>query len=110
MVDDISLSKADELLLTFFESETRYTTISSIPLSIRIFNGMLRGQETPSLVFTSDTEEESDFFLTSLPTTSPNVSSGVQQQNEFNVVAPPCGIRSDNQEDAVLNKFVFIVY
>ena len=109
-MDDISLSKADELLLTFFESETRYTTISSIPLSIRIFNGMLRGQETPSLVFISDTEEESDFFLTSLPTTSPNVSSGVQQQNEFNVVAPPCGIRSDNQEDAVLNKFVFIVY
>ena len=110
MVDDISLSKADELLLTFFESETRYTTISSIPLSIRIFNGMLRGQETPSSVFISDTEEESDFFLTSLPTTSPNVSSGVQQQNEFNVVSPPCGIRSDNQEDAVLNKFVFIVY
>ena len=109
-MDDISLSKADELLLTFFESETRYTTISSIPLSIRIFNGMLRGQETPSLVFISDTEEESDFFLTSLPTTSPNVSSGVQQQNEFNVVAPPYGIRSDNQEDAVLNKFVFIVY
>ena len=111
LVDDISLSKADEVLLTFFESETRYTTtMSSIPLSIRIFNGMLRGQETPSLVFISDTEEESDFFLTSLPTTSPNVSSGVQQQNEFNVVAPPCGIWSDNQEDAVLNKFVVIVY
>ena len=90
MADDISLSKADEVLLIFFESETRYTIMSSIPLSIRIFNGMLRGQETPSLVFTSDTEEELDIFLTSLPTASPNVSSGVPQQNEFDIVAPPC--------------------
>ena len=70
-MDDISLSKADEVLLTFFESETRYTTMSSIPLSIRIFNGMLIGQEMPSLVFTSDTEEESDIFLTSHPNTFP---------------------------------------
>ena len=71
---------------------------------------MLRGQKTPSLVFTSDTEEESDFFWTSLPTTSPHVSSGFQQQNEFDVVAPPCGIQSGNQADAILNKFVVIVY
>ena len=110
LADDISLSKADKVLLTFSESETRYTTMSSIPLSIRIFNGMLRGQETPSLVFTSDTEEESDIFLTSLPTASPNVSSGVPQQNEFDVVAPPWWICSDNQADAILNKFVLIVY
>ena len=109
LADDISLSKADEVLLTFFESETRYTTtMSSIPLSIRIFNGMLRGQETPSSVFTSNTEEESDIFLTSLPASSPNVSSGVSQQNEFHIVAPPCWIRSDNQADAILNRFVFM--
>ena len=62
LVDDINLSKADEVLLTFFESEMRYTTMSSI----QIFNGMLRGQDMPFLVFTSDTEEESDKFLTSL--------------------------------------------
>ena len=110
LADDISLSKADKVLLTFSESETRYTTMSSIPLSIRIFNGMLRGQETPSLVFTFDTDEESDIFLTSLPTASPNVSSGVPQQNEFDVVAPPWWICSDNQADAILNKFVLIVY
>ena len=89
-MDDISLSKADEVLLTFFESEMRYTTMSSIPLSIRIFNGMLSGQEMPSLVFTSDTEEEADIVLTSLPITSPNVSSGIPQQNEFDIVVPPC--------------------
>ena len=64
--------------------------MSSIPLSIRIFNSMVRGQETPSLVFTSDAEEELDIFLTSVSTTSPNVSSGIPQQNEFDIVAPPC--------------------
>ena len=75
-----------------------------------LMNGMLREQEMPSLVCTSDTEEESDIFLTSLPTISPNFSSGVPQQNEFDIVAPPCRIRSDNQADAILNKFVLIVY
>ena len=51
---------------------------------------MVRGQETPSLVFTSDAEEELDIFLTSVSTTSPNVSSGIPQQNKFDIVAPPC--------------------
>ena len=62
MADDISLSKADKVLLSFFVSEMRYTTMSSIPISITIFNVMLRGQEMPSLVLTSDTKEESDIF------------------------------------------------
>ena len=43
----------------------------------------------PFLVFTSDTEEESDIFLTSLPTTSPIFYSDLPQENEFNMVAPP---------------------
>ena len=63
--------------------------MSSIPFSIRIFNGMLRGQGMPFLVFTSDTEEESDIFLTSLPATSPIFYSDLPQENEFNMVAPP---------------------